>query len=105
MPLRGVGLLRGSPPLKRTSPLFTSLTASSTESHTFVLLGTGRSVGVLYCLTCSRTTTAYDAKRVRKGAVSRDEHDVLAASIFCKGYSQLGQSRTFLYSGQRVSDG
>jgi hypothetical protein len=38
------------PPHKRTSPDFTSLTASSTDFHTFDLLGSGSSVGVLYHL-------------------------------------------------------
>lgn len=36
------------PPLKRTLPLLTSLTASSADSHTLLLLGRG--TGMLYCL-------------------------------------------------------
>lgn len=42
--------LKNVPPHSNVSPDFTSLTASSTESHILDVLGTGKSVGMLYFL-------------------------------------------------------
>lgn len=52
------------PPHSKTSPDFTSFTASSADAHTFDFFGTGMSVGVLYVLIAVANTVETRRGRV-----------------------------------------
>lgn len=73
-----------SPALRRTSPDLTSLTASSAEAQTFVLLGTGGSTAVLYVYPILIRTNVARRCVCTQDGTSREANPVLVrvASIF-----------------------
>ena len=93
----------GLPPLRMVSPLLTSLTASSAESHTFVFVGIGASTTTEYslCLGNDRHVRRGMVPRGRVGRILLCEALTPLANIVPEAYDNLCHERVgeMIYAG------